>query len=281
MERVAASPDTAPMRAWHPIATQLLAWPRGLAVFAIVGVSVSASLGATALSLLLLKPADIGWAIPMTIAFLVPLLVSWPVALVLMRLLRDLEAAHQAASRQASTDMLTGLLNRPRWLELAERECKRARTDGAPIAVLLLDVDHFKHINDTQGHQHGDRVLVALANAIGQSLRPADVLARWGGQEFVALLPRATLAAALQAAERLRLAAQACSQRIGEHALQVTVSIGVSVHQGNAAGALYPPLEAAAGAPDGAASPLQRLLQRAETALHRAKAGGRNRCETA
>lgn len=257
------------MSVWNKVAHGLLALPRGAAELAIVGASVGGSLIATVLSLTLLRPPGLSWQIPFAIATVVPLIVSAPVAMVLMRLLRALEAARHAAQAQASTDALTGLLNRRRWLEVAEREWARARADRAPLAVLLLDIDDFKRVNDEHGHDTGDRVLQSVAAACAHSLRPGDALARWGGEEFVALLPGAPLPAAQQVAERLRSAVQANAQHGRSRPLAVSVSIGVAAADSDAAN-------------DGAGPvSLERLLQRADSAMYRAKASGKNRCEAA
>ncbi|WP_374662650.1 GGDEF domain-containing protein [Inhella sp.] len=264
------------MRAWNQLAARLLALPRGAAEFAIVAVSVGGSQVATLLALQLLLPAVMSWKVPLLIAFFVPLMVSWPVAVVLMRLLREVEAARVASAVQASTDALTGLLNRRRWLELAHREWQRAHTDGEPLAVLLLDVDNFKAINDAHGHATGDQVLQNLARTVEQSLRPGDAVGRWGGEEFVALLPRAALASALQAAERVRQAVQASPMTLNGQTLEVTVSIGVAVGRSDARAESQTAVEPSSGP-----TALQRLLQRADTAMYLAKTSGKNRSRAA
>lgn len=259
------------MSAGSKLSNLLLALPKGGAEVAIVGASVAGSLIATLLSMVLLEPPGLSWRIPFLIATVVPLAVSAPVAIVLMRLLRALEAARHEAQAQASTDALTGLLNRRRWLEVAEREWARARADRAPLAVLLLDVDDFKRVNDVHGHDAGDHVLRTVAAACARSLRPGDALARWGGEEFVALLPGAPLPAALNAAERLRSAVET-STRVGgvePPVMSVTVSVGVATADSDAAN------------DGGGPTSLERLLQRADSAMYRAKTGGKNRCDAA
>jgi diguanylate cyclase len=99
-------------------------------------------------------------------------------------------------ARQARTDPLTGLANRRGWNEQLGRELAQARRSGRPVSVALLDIDDFKEINDSRGHQAGDRLLVASAAAWQGELREGDVLCRWGGDEFAALLPDCSEAAA-------------------------------------------------------------------------------------
>ena len=167
------------------------------------------------------------------------------------------EAAQADLRRLARTDPLTGALNRLALEEEARRLFGRA---GAPfgLAVLMLDADHFKAINDRHGHAGGDRVLAALAHGVGARLRPGDVLGRVGGEEFLVLLPHTDLATATALAEELR--AHVASQPLGLDGLAqaITVSIGVAVRD----------------ATDGDAD---ALIRRADHALYEAKRAGRNR----
>ena len=167
------------------------------------------------------------------------------------------EAAQADLRRLARTDPLTGALNRLALEEEARRLFGRA---GAPsgLAVLMLDADHFKAINDRHGHAGGDRVLAALAHGVGARLRPGDVLGRVGGEEFLVLLPHTDLATATALAEELR--AHVASQPLGLDGLAqaITVSIGVAVRD----------------ATDGDAD---ALIRRADHSLYEAKRAGRNR----
>jgi len=152
----------------------------------------------------------------------------------------------------ATHDGLTGALTRRALLAAGEQELARWQRYGRPLSLLLLDIDHFKRINDGQGHLAGDRVLIDVVAVLGQTLRHADRLGRYGGEEFIMLLPETEAPAALLVAERMREAVArggAC-----------TASIGVSSLQ--------------AGDRD-----LDALLARADAALYRAKAQGRNRVE--
>jgi diguanylate cyclase (GGDEF)-like protein len=180
----------------------------------------------------------------------------------LLRLVADIISAalmrdqlQQALHAQAYQDALTGLPNRRAFDERLRAELQRARRHGQVFALLLLDIDNFKAINDTHGHTMGDQVLQRLAQILVRRLRLSDALARWGGEEFGLLLPETTGLAAIRLAETLR--------RAVEHARffnveRLTVSIGVSQF-----------------APDDS---IDSLFRRVDQALYSAKAQGRNRC---
>src|SRR5262245_2406316 len=158
----------------------------------------------------------------------------------------------------ASTDELTGLLNRRGFFAAAQQLVARQAKKGEPVSVLMFDLDHFKNINDSFGHMIGDEALRAFgATAIG-TLRASDVVARFGGEEFVAMLP-GSLADATTAAERVRLAFQAAGAVVAGRPLAATVSVG------------------AASAP--LCADVAALLATADSALYQAKAKGRNRVE--
>lgn len=161
--------------------------------------------------------------------------------------------------RQATQDSLTGLSNRRHFFAQGEIELARVRRYGAALSLLMLDVDHFKRINDSHGHKAGDIVLRQLSTTLRETLRPVDVIGRLGGEEFAVLLPGTKLAEAIEVAERLReiIAASEVKREAGLP-LRFTVSIGVvSLEQ-----------------PD---SNLDTLLSLADRALYQAKAGGRNK----
>jgi diguanylate cyclase (GGDEF)-like protein len=175
----------------------------------------------------------------------------------LRRRVQRLLAETQALS---STDPLTGLANR-RWLVAqAPRIWRQARRDGQRVAGLVLDLDHFKRLNDDFGHAVGDAVLREVAAALSATVRPADVLARTGGEELVVLGLVGDPSEASQLAERLRTAVSA-SSAVAEHT--VTVSIGV---------AMAPP-----GPVDEVTDALWRLIDRADAAMYEAKRTGRDR----
>lgn len=155
---------------------------------------------------------------------------------------------------QSIRDPLTGLYNRRYVNEILERELARIRRVGSSLAIMMFDVDHFKRLNDTLGHDAGDRVLRELGAELRATFRASDVASRWGGEEFVVVLPDSTLDKAAERAERLRVAIVGLESRF---TTPVTVSIGV---------AAAPPLE-----PDST-----QLLEAADQALYAAKRAGRN-----
>jgi diguanylate cyclase (GGDEF)-like protein/PAS domain S-box-containing protein len=161
--------------------------------------------------------------------------------------------------RRAQTDVLTGLNNRRHFYELAEQELARARRYGKPLAMLMLDVDHFKQVNDIYGHHAGDAALRKLSEVCIATLREIDIIGRYGGEEFVVLLPETDSLRALEAAERLRHAlAEADVPLAGGDLLRFTVSIGVT--------------NLAATDAD-----LDSVLKRVDKGLYEAKNSGRNR----
>jgi diguanylate cyclase (GGDEF)-like protein len=160
--------------------------------------------------------------------------------------------------RLATTDALTGLANRRSFLDSAAAELERSRRSGRPLTLLVLDVDHFKRVNDTHGHAAGDQVLTNLSQTLIEGLRTVDVVGRIGGEEFAVLLPESSLGRAAEIAERLREAASQLRIRRGETTLAITISVGVAM------------------VPEGAAS-ITEALNAADAALYRAKEGGRDR----
>lgn len=171
--------------------------------------------------------------------------------------------ALEALARMARTDGLTGLFNRQHLLARLEEEVVRANRYGRPLAVLLLDLDHFKAVNDGQGHLTGDRVLAAAGSAIGRSLRSADSAGRYGGEEFCVVLPETTSEDAQALAERLRLALGKIRHPAGRgKTIRVTCSIGVGSARGGKLRA-------------------SDLLSEADQALYEAKRLGRNRVAVA
>jgi len=178
---------------------------------------------------------------------------------VLVLALRKMRQAGRL-QRLAATDELTGLPNRRALLAQAEQALALARRTASPVAVLMVDVDHFKRVNDGRGHAVGDEVLRHVAQVLGEGLRAADRLGRIGGEEFVALLPATSAAEACEAAERMRSAIAARPMpRAGDGRgpVAVTVSIGVAASGGD--------------------EPVAAVVARADQGLYEAKAAGRNR----
>lgn len=169
----------------------------------------------------------------------------------------DLSAANDKLQALAHIDPLTGVGNRRDFETRAQRELARAQRHQRAVSLLTFDVDHFKRINDTHGHDVGDEVLRVLAGVAQQELREQDLLARFGGEEFVALLPDTTLDEALVVAERLRSMLGACRVPTADDEIRFTVSVGVA--------------QLADGPSD-----LAALLKAADRALYQAKQKGRN-----
>lgn len=171
----------------------------------------------------------------------------------------ELAQALEQIRQLATHDDLTGLLNRRAMLDRMQLEQRRSLRSGSPLLIAQLDIDHFKAVNDTHGHAAGDLVLQSFADTVRRNVRDTDVLARWGGEEFVLLLCDTPASDAVTLMERLRQAVQAMQVPVaqGGQPITVTVSIGLARH-----------------AP---ADPLAGTLERADQALYAAKAGGRNR----
>ncbi|MBD8527252.1 GGDEF domain-containing protein [Pseudomarimonas arenosa] len=160
--------------------------------------------------------------------------------------------------RQARTDPLTRLMNRRAVMEQGERAFHRAVSGQAPMAAIMVDLDHFKRVNDEHGHQTGDAVLQGVARILQGSVRPGDLCARFGGEEFLLVLPETALAEAEQLAERLRLKVEQSSP---EHCggIACTASFGVAALADE--------------------TRLEELISRADQAMYEAKHAGRNRVE--
>ena len=173
------------------------------------------------------------------------------------QLAEQLQLQAQAFAAQAREDGLTGLANRRAFDEQLAFEFSRAQRSGQPLCLVMLDIDHFKTINDRWSHQAGDLVLQQLAQLLRQQVRDIDRIARWGGEEFALLLPQTDLAHAVEICQRIRLAIAALDFSADVPGLQVTASFGVAQHED-------------VGSYD-------KLLSRADQLLYQAKAQGRNR----
>lgn len=165
----------------------------------------------------------------------------------------------------AHTDPLTGLFNRRHFYQRAELEVKRSLRHQRPLALAMMDIDKFKRVNDEYGHDVGDRVLQMVAVVMEESLRDIDVTARFGGEEFVVLLPETDPAAALQATDRLRVALSQQEMLAGMQKFCITASLGVSRLE------FYPDEQ------DDPRRALEKMIKAADTALYAAKQAGRNR----
>jgi diguanylate cyclase (GGDEF)-like protein len=169
--------------------------------------------------------------------------------------------------RTSFIDPLTGVNNRRFLEQRIGEELDRCRRNSDPISCLFLDIDYFKQVNDKQGHQAGDRVLCAVAAAIKTQLRSNDVLSRYGGEEFVALLSNIGEAMALEIAERIRRTIQSLVIELESESISVTISIGSATYEAHTSSS---PLDSEISS---------RLLKTADAALYKAKRQGRNRVE--
>lgn len=175
----------------------------------------------------------------------------------------DLVVRNRTLSEVSSRDTLTGLYNRWYVIEKIDSELNRALRHGSPMALLMLDIDYFKRINDTYGHAAGDQVLQGVGKLLRESCRVYDVPGRYGGEEFCIVLPETQLGNTGVVAERIRQRLAATTLRCGENEVAVTASIGVAGLDSSSPGVLSP----------------AALIDRADRALYSAKHNGRNRVE--
>ena len=179
------------------------------------------------------------------------------------RAMDHLEGAQALLNHMAWVDPLTNVFNRRYFFDRAKIELDLAKVQESRTSILLLDIDHFKNINDSYGHHVGDQILTGLVALCQENLREIDTLARLGGEEFVILLPETDLAQAHYIAERLRGTLEHTPINTDSGLLNVTVSIGVMSHHTS-----------------DAELPVHKLVQRADQAMYRAKRSGRNRVVT-
>ncbi|VVN82678.1 sensor domain-containing diguanylate cyclase [Pseudomonas fluorescens] len=175
------------------------------------------------------------------------------------RLTREMERAHSISTRAAQTDELTGLKNRRAFFEHGQQLYNYCKSNRLPLCVVMLDMDHFKHINDTYGHQVGDQVLRQMGVVINTSFRETDVHGRLGGEEFAVLLPDTSIEVAVEIAEQL---IQTIAGLMTEPGHCITASLGVA-------------------STDTGDNDLHSLMNNADKALYRAKAMGRNQIAVA
>ena len=181
------------------------------------------------------------------------LLIALPPVVLLQRSLM-----HQQLQAAARTDAKTGLLNAAAWQREADTEIARSQRTDQSLALLLIDIDHFKRVNDTYGHLVGDQVLIGVANTLCAQLRDYDLVGRFGGEEFVVLVPGADTLEACRVAERLRGRVRRMAVVADEATVTVTISVGVALYRMHG-------------------QDLIELLASADLALYRAKESGRDR----
>jgi len=184
-------------------------------------------------------------------------LISFPMITVLLTL-HTSQRLQEEIHAQARRDTLTDAYNRRAFTEFADKEWSRSKRNGSSFSILAVDIDHFKLFNDQYGHQTGDAALVAVSRSAQAALRANDIWCRYGGEEFVALLPDTSMDRALAVAERLRLAVERTTISSPRGSLNVSVSIGVAERSPHHAD-------------------LSEVLAISDAALYKAKAAGRNR----
>jgi diguanylate cyclase (GGDEF)-like protein len=230
---------------------------RGVLVVTTVSVALSVLLTSLHLRFLVSVPVPLEhWVLP---AVMVPSLVAPVVTYAVLSLGSRLMETRAALERAAHTDPLTQIGNRRAFTDQAVREMARLARSGHGFSILILDIDHFKALNDRLGHAAGDTALVSVATICAGLLRPSDFFCRWGGEEFIALLPEARLDEAVRIAETLRLAIAGRSLVADQ---RLTVSVGV------ASGDVFP-------------ARLDAIIREADRQLYLAKAEGRNRTRPA
>ncbi len=176
----------------------------------------------------------------------------------LQKQLEEITKLEQQVREQAIRDALTGLYNRHHLLNVMETEFSRAERKGHSIAFMLIDLDHFKKVNDSYGHQAGDTTLQAATQIIGKSIRRSDIAFRYGGEEFLVILPEITLNNARQRAEQLRQAIDELEILFKGETIHISASIGMAIY----------PQHGSTG---------DEMLSRVDHALYQAKKAGRNK----
>jgi two-component system, cell cycle response regulator len=179
----------------------------------------------------------------------------------ILSLQEELVAARESMRHAATHDSLTGLLNRGEILDSLERELERARRDRQKVSVILADIDHFKNVNDTHGHLFGDEALREIARRMHAKLRMYDGVGRYGGEEFLLVLPNCDLASAVERANEIRVAI--ASQPVVSQSIEETITMSMGVAVSECTGR----------------KEVEKLLNRADKALYQAKEKGRNRVE--
>jgi diguanylate cyclase (GGDEF)-like protein len=233
-------------------------------VIGISAIAVLASLAVTQLAVTLLNQQgyDLNTAIAALLATGVSLVVTPPLAWFLVGLLLQIHRVEQEMRCLASYDSLTGLLSRHAFFDNANNYVSLARREHKPFSVMIIDLDHFKSINDRYGHPAGDAVLKLFADVVNSVARRSDIVGRLGGEEFAVLLPSTATAEALDFSERLHAAINKAVLKFNETAIRYTASIGLTEFD----------IESEDRIDD--------LLARADLALYQAKQAGRNQTST-
>ncbi|HQR59786.1 MAG TPA: GGDEF domain-containing protein [Methylophilaceae bacterium] len=226
-----------------------------LTLFSVV-LSVLAGLVITPL---FIGPIRVGTVIA---TIIIPGITVPPIIWLTMRILYELDLAERKLQILSVTDDLTGIYNRRHFVRAAEMALAYAKRYSENLAMILIDLDLFKNVNDNFGHQSGDQVLIEVVRRTSDCLRASDTFARYGGEEFVVLLPSTDLEGAKSLAERIRMRIGQCPVHVDGKTIPLTISAGVTILEPHDDG-------------------IDPLLQRADKALYTAKQGGRDRVEIA
>ncbi len=246
-------------RALHDFQTR---WGRFAHTVLVTAVSIAASLAMTVAILSFMDIDDRFYRMSLAVATVVPALVAPPISLAFAMVTDHLFELEHRLRHQATHDALTGVPNRHSVMQsLRDAITAPNRTDEG-VGVLMIDVDHFKAINDAHGHETGDQVLRSVAQALSRSMRDTDRLGRYGGEEFLVLTPESTVEGLRATADRLRAALRGLPATGPGGRGAVTVSIGGALHFG--------------AGDDGAVG---MVLRRADRSLYCAKRAGRDRVE--
>jgi len=220
---------------------------------------VIASVLITNLCLYLALGSVADWPLATLIAIATAVLIAPIASYSNVSLAHRLQQANERLKQLSETDPLTDTVNRRRFMEVAGQQLALAQRYCYPTSLLLLDIDHFKQVNDNHGHAMGDRALVEISKVMKAEVRESDTLARFGGEEFIVLLPHTAREGALSVAERIRQATR--DHVISSEGKQMTVTVSVG-------GVTC----------ETSATPLDGLISRADRLLYEAKQAGRNRC---
>ena len=223
--------------------------------------SIAASVAITHLCFYVAQGSEVWahWRLVTAIAIIAPGLIAPVASYHTESLNKRLQASNQRLKQLSETDPLTETLNRRRFMEVADQQLALAQRYCYPTSLLLLDIDHFKQVNDLYGHAMGDRALVQLTRVMAAELRETDTMARFGGEEFIMLLPHTAREGALSLAERVRTAARHHIIKHQESETSVTISIGGVTCESST-------------------TPLDRMISHADKLLYDSKQAGRDRC---
>lgn len=231
----------------------------------IIWITVLLSLSITVVSLVLtvllhhVSDTEIGY-LGLFSALLAPTFIAPPIIYKFLDIIRQLRLAHELLESLSQEDYLTGVYNRRHLEETAAKEFSLAMRHKFPVSIMILDIDHFKQVNDTHGHLIGDQVLIALTQCVYEMIRQTDIFGRYGGEEFILFMPHTALDDAVMLSERMRqaIADNKFQSNTDSAKVNITVSVGV-----------------ASATPE--TKTLEDLILNADLALYRAKELGRNR----